>query len=116
MAGGKLKVRNFESAQAITHLQEKVIMNCTGLGAGQLFGDKEIIPIKGQLTVLLPQPEIDYAYVLPSRDNLLYMFPRKDGILLGGTYEKGNSSLEPDANESDRILKGHRIIAESLAG
>lgn len=116
LAGGKIKVRNFESLQAITQLPEKVILNCTGLGAGKLFNDKEIIPIKGQLTVLLPQPEIDYAYVLPSQDNLLYMFPRKDGIILGGTYEKGNSTLEPDAIESERIIKGHSILAKSLAG
>lgn len=116
LAGGKLKVKNFETSQSITQLPEKVIMNCTGLGAGKLFNDKEIIPIKGQLTVLLPQPEIDYAYVLPSRDNLLYMFPRKDGIILGGTYEKGNSTLDHDARESERIIKGHSILAKSLAG
>ena len=116
LAGGKLKVRNFETIQAVTQLSEKVIMNCTGLGAGKLFNDKESIPIKGQLTVILPQPEIDYAYVLPSQDNLLYMFPRKDGIILGGTYEKGNSTLEPDPIQSERILKGHSILAKSLAG
>jgi glycine/D-amino acid oxidase-like deaminating enzyme len=84
------------------------------LGAGKLFNDKEIVPIKGQLTVLLPQPEINYAYVLPSRDNLLYMFPRKDGIILGGTYDKGNGSLEPDPRESERIINGHATIAKSL--
>jgi hypothetical protein len=116
LAGGKLKVKHFDSLQAVSQLSEKVIMNCTGLGAGRLFNDKEIIPIKGQLTVLLPQAEIDYAYVLPSRDNLLYMFPRKDGIILGGTYDKGNGSLEPDPKESERIINGHSAIAKSLGG
>jgi D-amino-acid oxidase len=115
-AGGKLKVKDFDSIQSVSQLPEKVIMNCTGLGAGKLFNDKEIIPVKGQLTVLLPQAEIDYAYVLPVYDNLLYMFPRKDGIILGGTFEKGNESLEPDAKESERILNGHSAIAKSLGG
>lgn len=115
-AGGKLKVKRFDSVQAISQLPEKVIMNCTGLGAGKLFNDKEIIPVKGQLTVLLPQAEINYSYVVPSHDNLLYMFPRKDGIILGGTSKKGDGSLEPDPGESERILRGHQKIAESLGG
>ena len=46
LAGGKLTVKNFDTPQTISQLPEKVIMNCTGLGAGKLFNDKEIIPVK----------------------------------------------------------------------
>lgn len=113
LAGGKLIVKQFDNIQALSQLPEKVIMNCTGLGAGKLFNDKEIIPVKGQLTVLLPQAEIDYSYVHLSQ-NLLYMFPRKDGIILGGTSEMGNWSLEPDNEESRRILNGHHEINKLL--
>ena len=42
-------------------------------------------PVKGQLTILLPQPEVQYAAI--ARDT--YMFPRSDGIVLGGTHEEG---------------------------
>ena len=45
-----------------------------------LFGDPELVPVRGQLTFLLPQPEVDYA-VIPEG---IYMFPRSDGILLAG--------------------------------
>ena len=114
LAGGNLKIRTFNSLEDVSALSEKVIMNCTGLGAGKLFDDKELIPVKGQLTVLLPQPEIDYSYVFPSHENLLYMFPRKDGIILGGVSEQGNWSLEPSATESERILTGHYKISKSL--
>ena len=41
-------------------LDEPRIVNCSGLGARVLAGDDEIIPVKGQLTVLVPQPEVDY--------------------------------------------------------
>ena len=115
-AGGKIEVRHFNSKQDIKLLGERVIMNCTGLGSSKLFIDPELIPVKGQLSILLPQTEIDYSYIAPSHDNLLYMFPRKDGIILGGTSEKGNWSLEPDAKESERILNGHHQIAKSLGG
>src|SRR5262249_4290312 len=110
LGGGKIVVREFASADQVARLAEPVIVNCTGLGAGALFGDRGIRPVRGQLVVLLPQPEIDYAYVVMSRDNLLYMFPRKDGILLGGTEEDGNASPEPDPKQTERILKGHAAI------
>jgi hypothetical protein len=35
-----------------------------------------------QLEVLLAQPEIDYGYI-----GLGHMFPRSDGIFLGGTFD-----------------------------
>ncbi len=84
-------------------------MNCTGLGAKALFGDEELTPVKGQLTFLLPQPEIAYC-TLPED---LYMFPRSDGILLGGTHEVGVWSLEPDQQAKQRIVAEHaRIFRE----
>jgi len=114
LAGGNTVIKTFKSAHDFKSLHEKIIMNCTGLGSGKLFNDTEIIPVKGQLTILLPQPEITYSYVAHMKDNLLYMFPRKDGIVLGGTYDKGNWSFEPDKRESERIMKGHSVIADSL--
>jgi hypothetical protein len=39
------------------------------------------------------------------------MFPRRDGILLGGTHERGECSLEPDPNHVKRILEGHAYIS-----
>jgi len=65
----------------VTHLQqlaEPVVFNCTGLGARALFNDQELAPVKGQLTVLLPQPEVNYIALM---EDDLYMFPRTDGIV-----------------------------------
>jgi len=104
LQGGKIVVRDFATKDELLELPEPVVMNCTGLGARALFGDQELIPVKGQLTVLLPQPEVDYALVGPPG---LYMFPRSDGILLGGTFERGVESLEPDPRQHERILSGH---------
>jgi D-amino-acid oxidase len=111
LASGKINVQTFDSLRDIMQLKEKVIMNCTGLGAGKLFNDTEIMPIRGQLNVLLPQPEINYAYIVPSYEDLLYMFPRKDGIILGGTFDYGNWSTDPDDKVSERILAGHKRIS-----
>jgi len=115
-AGGKIEVRSFESLKDIVSLDEPVIMNCTGLGAGKLFNDTEITPVRGQLNILMPQPEINYGYSAEVDGKFIYMLPRKDGILLGGTFQKGNWSLEPSATDSEAILKAHSIISKSMGG
>jgi len=111
LAGGSIVVRQFEAAGDLAALPEPTIVNCTGLGARALFGDDELTANKGQLTVLLPQPEVDYAVL--SGD--LYMFSRRDGILLGGTHEKGVVTLEPDLAAKQRILAGHAQLFAPLA-
>ncbi len=103
LAGVSIVVRELRDRQEIVTLPEPVIVNCTGLGAKALFGDEELTPVKGQLTVLLPQPEIDYATLPPD----LYMFPRRDGILLGGTHEEGNWDLALNEAAEARIVAGH---------
>jgi len=101
-AGGRIVIREFTSAKEIATLPEDLIFNCTGLGARTLFSDPELTPIRGQLVFLLPQPEIDYCTIGPAG---IYMFPRRDGILLGGSFERGQSNLEPDPAINDRILR-----------
>ena len=84
--GGKVVVREFASANDVVALPEPVVMNCTGLGSATLFKDDQLTPVKGQLTFLLPQPEVDYIYL---RDEL-YMFPRRDGSSAGRDARAGS--------------------------
>ncbi len=109
LAGGKLVVREFDSLEELLSLPESLIINCTGLGAQVLFGDEQLVPIKGQLTVLLPQPEVDYIMGTTG----LSTIPRKDGMLLGQSWERGESSLEPNPSEMQRVMEGlTRFYAE----
>ena len=62
-AGGKIVVRDFRNREEISRLPEPVVFNCTGLGARDLFGDQSLTPVRGQLEILLPQPEVDYCYL-----------------------------------------------------
>lgn len=110
LAGAVIVVQELKDVAQVTALPEPVIVNCTGLGAKSLFGDEELTPVKGQLTVLLPQPEIEYA-TLPEG---LYMFPRRDGILLGGTHERGVWDLAPDRAAESRIVAAHKEMFEKM--
>jgi D-amino-acid oxidase len=111
IAGGKLLVKEFRNREEIMRLPESVIFNCTGLGARALFGDQKLGPVRGQLEVLLPQPEIDYCYLGRG-----YMFPRRDGIILGGTFDHDDWSLAPRAEQTTQILEGHAEIMKGLKG
>jgi glycine/D-amino acid oxidase-like deaminating enzyme len=102
-------VKEFRSREEIARLPEPVIFNCTGLGARGLFGDEELIPVRGQLEVLLPQPEINYCYLSTG-----YMFPRRDGIILGGTWDHNDWSLTPDPEQTTEILESHAEIMKAL--
>lgn len=109
-AGAAVRVTELASREALAALPERIVVNCTGLGSRALFGDEELVPVKGQLTFLLPQPEVGYAVL--NGEN--YMFPRSDGILLGGTHETGVWSLEPDPAARERILARHREFFDSF--
>jgi D-amino-acid oxidase len=112
VAGGKVVMREFNSTNEVVALPEPVVMNCTGLGAGKLFNDSQMTPVKGQLIFLLPQPEIDYITLAGD----LYMFPRGDGVLLGGTHEPGVSTLEPNQDEWNRVMDGHAKFFADMRG
>ncbi|HVI99742.1 MAG TPA: FAD-dependent oxidoreductase [Sphingomonas sp.] len=111
LAGGRIVVRDFHAPSELLDLPEALVFNCTGLGANQLFGDTELQPLRGQLAVLLPQPEVDYA-LETSRG--MYMFSRSDGIILGGTADPGNWSTEVDPATTDALLSLHADIAGSI--
>ncbi len=112
LRGGRIVVREFHDARELATLAEPVIVNCTGLGSRALFGDEELIPIKGDLVVLLPQPEVDYVML----SGEYYMFPRTDGIVLGGSRERGEWSTAPNPAVVSRILEGHRAVFENMRG
>jgi glycine/D-amino acid oxidase-like deaminating enzyme len=106
-------VREFGDRASLLSLAEPLVVNCTGLGARALFGDEELQPAKGQLEVMRPQAAVDYITLGPG-PGLLYMIPRSDGVLLGGTFGLGDASFNPDAAESQRILAGHAAVNAAL--
>jgi D-amino-acid oxidase len=111
-AGGSIKVMELRDRSEIQKLPEKLVFNCTGLGAKALFADDELTPLKGQLTILLPQAEVQYATLaLPPE---VYMFPRTDGILLGGTHEMGAWSLDPNLEKKQEILAQHKAFFDGF--
>lgn len=112
-AGGEIVVRDFQDRAEVLALDERMIFNCTGLGAKALFGDDELTPIKGQLVFLPPDLAVDFTTVHIT-SNSLYMMSRTDALVLGGTFKRGDWSTQPEPAETERIVEGHRQLFEDF--
>jgi glycine/D-amino acid oxidase-like deaminating enzyme len=95
--GGRIVIRKFDTPRDLMTLEEPIVVNCTGLGSLTLFDDKELVPIKGQLTAIVPQAEVTYrASGRTASGGQASINPRSDGIVVGNLQDRGNWSLEPD--------------------
>jgi glycine/D-amino acid oxidase-like deaminating enzyme len=110
IAGGRIEVRKFAAPTDIAALPESLVFNCTGLGSRELFGDQDLHPARGQLAILEPQPEVRYAFT----GGPGYMFPRPDGIILGGTFEVDEWDTTPEPATIQRIISSHKRFFSSL--
>jgi glycine/D-amino acid oxidase-like deaminating enzyme len=88
-------------------IDQKIIVNCTGLGARELCNDRNVHPVKGQLVMLPPQPTLDYLFCAPG-----YLFPRKDAVVVGGTEETSFTDDKPDINRCMKVLRNVRRAFE----
>jgi glycine/D-amino acid oxidase-like deaminating enzyme len=95
LAGGTIEHREFHSPADFNTLKEKVVINCTGYAARALMNDNSIVPVRGQIGWLIPQPEVNYGIVYDG----VSMLARRDSIVMqdlrGGDMRGYN-----DANET----------------
>ena len=113
LAGGRFVIRNFDNLAGVLALPETVIFNCTGLGAAALFDDADLVPAKGQLVYLPPDPAIDYM-TFGGGMGILHMFPRGDVLLLGGIFKPGDGSGNVEAHETERMVQEHQNLFDSF--
>lgn len=100
--------RDFSDMSDIANLPEKIVVNCLGLGARDVCSDKKMKAIKGQLVKLPPQPSLNYLY-----SGHGYIFPRSDGVIVGGTHEEGVDDTTPNRKMCMEVLAYARSAFES---
>lgn len=75
----------------------EVVVNCTGLGARALCGDRTIRPLFGQVVVASPEGFDLGRAMADERDpkSVFYVIPRRDEVIIGGcTAEWGHEVAE----------------------
>jgi D-amino-acid oxidase len=84
----------------ISNLSENIVVNCTGLGSKTICNDGLMHSVKGQLVLLPPQPNLRYLFA----GHHGYVFPRQDGVVIGGSEEMDNYDPTPNMQICKAIL------------
>ena len=110
LAGGRIVVRDFPDQRSLLGLAEPVIHELYRPRSRVLFSDSKVMPIKGQLIVLPPQPEV--SYMSDVRGDII---SRKDGVLLGGgRMSQPNAwTLEPDEEARRQSMAQHIRVSSA---
>ncbi len=112
--GGLLRLRALTSVAEAFAESDRVV-NCTGLGARELFSDAEVYPVRGQL-VRITGVELGRWYLdEKGADGVSYVIPRSGDVVLGGTVEPGVLDLTPDPEEAGNILARCARLAPELS-
>ncbi|XP_019784768.2 D-aspartate oxidase isoform X1 [Delphinus delphis] len=111
-SGGLILTRRIEDLWEL-HPSFDIVVNCSGLGSRQLAGDPKIFPVRGQvLKVQAPWVK----HFIRDGSGLTYIYPGISNVTLGGTRQKGDWNLSPDAEISKGILSRCCALEPSLHG
>jgi D-amino-acid oxidase len=93
-----------------------VVVNATGLAAGELCADAAVVPARGR-TVLVANPGIETSVRDEHHpDGMVYVHPRSRDVVLGGTFEPGEWDTTPDSRVTAGILARCTELVPELAG
>jgi D-amino-acid oxidase len=122
--GGVVEVREVQKVESLLE-QGGLLVNCSGLGAQQLFGDDTLYPIRGQvLRVAKTSPVRSMVHSLV-KGRLAYIIERSGDIVLGGTDYEHDYRTTPSAEDSRSILErcqalephlGQPLVLDTLVG
>ncbi len=115
--GGAIEYRAVENLETLLG-DHDLVVNCSGLGAVELVGDTSMYPVKGQLLKVENQAGVthtiaDFAFDVKG-EQLAYIIPRRDHLILGGTAIRGDWDTTPDPLLSQGIYERCKRISGSL--
>ena len=90
--GGRVIQKKLKSLQEIDGIYD-VIVNCSGLGSRDLVNDQGVYPVRGQ-AVLVDAPWVKHSITAEMGEDVMYIYPRRRGVVLGGTAQIGDWSKD----------------------
>jgi D-amino-acid oxidase len=113
-AGGDIDYRPVASLEEAA-AEALVVVNCSGVYARHLAGDRHVHPVRGQ-HVVVENPGIDDFFFEGGAESAWtgYM-PHRERVVLGGTAAAGDWSLTPDPGQTQQILRRCAAVEPRLA-
>ncbi|MDX1403131.1 MAG: FAD-dependent oxidoreductase [Woeseiaceae bacterium] len=96
--GGRMLRRELPDRAAALALPEPVIVNCAGYGAKSLWQDDDLVPVRGQINWLAPQPEARYSVFY----NNVVGLSRRDGVIVQYVGPDDDWGYGDDSEIADR--------------
>ncbi|TFD75865.1 FAD-binding oxidoreductase [Cryobacterium psychrophilum] len=90
------------------------IVVAAGLGSAELMADEEMTPIRGQVVRLSNPGLTDWILDDENPHGMLYIFPRGEDVICGGTTESGSWNTEEDPATTEAILRRARALVPAL--
>ena len=110
--GGRIAL---QAVDRLVDLPERVIVNCAGADAAALTGDRELVPVRGQVAYVKTSRSLRFMIDETGPNALAYILPRPDVVVLGGTAEEGDTDLTPREQTTREILAKTRRMQPELA-
>ena len=112
--GGLIEKRKVNNLSEL--ISYDIIVNCTGLGGAELVNDTSMYPVRGD-TVIIRAPWVKEFFLLTNdeEDYVMYIFPRSDDVLLGGSKIMNEWSMEPNDEATDKIIKNCSHVLPNIA-
>lgn len=108
LAPGRIAHRTVNSLAEIGGL----VVNCSGLAARELAGDPTVTAARGQVVHLSTLPGVPCVC---DEDQMIYVLPRTDRTVVGGSYQPGNETQAVDPSETEALLARARALVPQLA-
>lgn len=112
--GGSITQNRLTSLQEVAD-PDRIVVNCSGVGAGELVADDKVQPIRGQVVRVRGEPVSRVSIVERGPLALTYVFPHGDECLLGGTRDEGVWDRTPDDAVTTEILARAARLEPGLA-
>ncbi|WP_232534338.1 FAD-dependent oxidoreductase [Plantactinospora sp. KBS50] len=93
-----------------------VVVNAAGLGAGRLADDPAVHPARGRVLVVANPGLHVSVRDEDAPEGITYVHPRSRDVVLGGTYEPGETDTGPDPTAARAILARCTALVPQLAG
>jgi D-amino-acid oxidase len=96
--------------------QAPIVVNCSGLGARHLAADRSLTPVRGQVCLVEQVGLTEWWLDESDEENLCYIVPRLDTIVVGGTAEDGVWDRAPRPEVAKQLLSKAERLVPALAG
>jgi glycine/D-amino acid oxidase-like deaminating enzyme len=96
--GGRIEIAAFHTPADFAPLRHRTLINATGYGARQLFDDRSLTPVRGQLARAIPQTDVHYGLFYKG----VAFVPRRDGLVFQVLGESDYYGFDDDTTAPDR--------------